>query len=200
LDKRIKPDEKYFTKCILVLASVTALMIMAAAAVNLIIHIADGNRMAIPVIWIADISLTVLVWIISLPLIRLWIRNLGYVINNDRITIYKGILTKKEQNIPFRAITDFALSRTIFDRLLGIGSVMVQTAGQSQASGGYEGNLAGLAEYEELYSDLREKLEKSSAGMTTTEPDAERSGAVLEEILGELRKISRNLEKGEPDR
>lgn len=200
MDKRIKPDEKYFTKCILVLASVTALMILAAAAVNLIIHIADGDRTAIPVIWIADISLTVLVWIIALPLIRLWIRNLGYVINNDRITIYKGILTKKEQNIPFRAITDFALSRTIFDRLLGIGSVMVQTAGQSQASGGYEGNLAGLAEYEELYADLREKLEKSSAGMATTEPDAERSGAVLEEILGELRKISRSLEKGEPNR
>jgi uncharacterized membrane protein YdbT with pleckstrin-like domain len=196
MDKRIKPDEKYFTRCIMVLTTVTAIIIVAAAIITLIIHLAGGNPLAIPIIWIVDVSAIVLIWIISLPLIRLWIKNLSYVINDDRITIYKGILTKKEQNIPFRAVTDFALNRGLYDRMLGIGSVLVQTAGQSQTASGYEGYLAGLLDYQTLYDDLREKLRKiHSSGATSVEPDAEKSGAVLEEILGELRKISRSLEK-----
>ncbi|MBD3178447.1 MAG: PH domain-containing protein, partial [Candidatus Latescibacteria bacterium] len=191
MDKRIKPDEKYFTKCIMVLTTVTAIIIVAAAIITLIIHLAGGNPLAIPIIWIVAVSAIVLIWIISLPLIRLWIKNLSYVINDDRITIYKGILTKKEQNIPFRAVTDFALNRGLYDRMLGIGSVLVQTAGQSQTASGYEGYLAGLLDYQTLYDDLREKLRKiHSSGATSVEPDAEKSGAVLEEILGELRKIS----------
>jgi len=199
MEKKIRPDRKYFIKSIMVWATITAAIILAAGLIHLIVHLAAGDPAAPPVVWIVAISLTLLLWAAGLPLNRLWISNLSYVITDDRVIVYKGILTKKQQNIPFRAITDFALSRSVYDRILRIGSVLIQTAGQSQAASGYEGSLCGLLNYESLYSDLKDKLRETAASSAraTMEPDAEKSGAVLEEILGELRKISRSLDKGD---
>ena len=90
----------------------------------------------------------------------LWIKNLAYVIEEDRITVHKGILTKIQQNIPYRAITDFMLHRSLHDRFLGIGAIRIQTAGQTQTMTGYEGQLAGLVQWNDLLQQLREKVKK----------------------------------------
>tara|TARA_Y100000780_G_C13326807_1_gene279879 strand:+ start:48 stop:458 length:411 start_codon:yes stop_codon:yes gene_type:complete len=135
-------------------------------------------------------------WIVFLPLIHLWIKNLSYFIRDDRITIQSGILTKKEKNIPYRSITDFVLVRGPFDRILGIGTIKVQTAGQSAE--GYEGNLSGLLDYKPLHADLREKLKflhPISESATTSEPIKQTNDSVLIQILEELKEIRKNTEK-----
>ena len=137
-------------------------------------------------------------WIISYPLIKLWIKNLSYIIREERVTIHKGILTKTQQNIPYRSVTDFILERSLFDRILGIGSIKIQTAGQSQSPTGYEGNLEGFLEYEKLHTQLREKiglLHPISESLTTKEPDTKSTGQLLEQILVELNAIRKNTEK-----
>ena len=57
-------------------------------------------------------------------------------------------MTKIQQNIPYRAITDYILHRSIYDRMLGLASIRIQTAGQIQTPTGYEGNLAGLPNWD----------------------------------------------------
>ena len=150
----------------------------------------------ITVIWLIGLGLISVMWIVSLPLIHLWIKNLSYFIRDDRITIQSGILTKKEKNIPYRSITDFVLVRGPFDRILGIGTIKVQTAGQSAE--GYEGNLSGLLDYEPLHTDLREKLKflhPISESATTSEPIKQTNDSVLIQILEELKEIRKNTEK-----
>ena len=135
------------------------------------------------IIWIIA---QVIIWAISIPIIKLWIKNLAYVIQDDRVTIHKGILTKTQQNIPYRSVTDFALKRTIYDRLLGLGSINIQ------------GSLIGLIDYENLHSELKEKLKKLhpvSESTTTSEPVRKTDESVLIQMLEELKKIRRNLEK-----
>ena len=147
------------------------------------------------IIWIIA---QVIIWAISIPIIKLWIKNLAYVIQDDRVTIHKGILTKTQQNIPYRSVTDFSLKRTIYDRLLGLGSINIQTAGQSKSASGYEGSLIGLIDYENLHSELKEKLKKLhpvSESTTTSEPVRKSDESVLTHMLEELKKIRRNLEK-----
>jgi uncharacterized membrane protein YdbT with pleckstrin-like domain len=137
-------------------------------------------------------------WAISVPIIKLWIKNLEYVIRNDRITIHKGILTKTQQNIPYRSVTDFALQRTLFDRYLGIGSINIQTAGQSQSPTGYEGSLVGLINYDALHGRLKEKLKMLhpiSEATTVAEPIISSNENVLNEILSELKQIHQKLSK-----
>ncbi len=193
----IKPDKKYYTAQLLILSILSSLIIIGAIVINLIIYYEEGpDSEGITVIWLICLGIMSSMWIVSLPIIHLWIKNLSYFIRDDRITIQSGILTKKEKNIPYRSITDFVLVRGPFDRILGIGTIKVQTAGQSAE--GYEGNLSGLLDYGPLHSDLREKLKflhPISESATTSEPIKQNDDSVLIQILEELKEIRKNTEK-----
>ena len=194
----IKPDRKYFTKCVWIILTISGITILSIAIIHLVINLTGGNQDAVNIIWIIGVGAILLMWIISYPIAHFWIKNLKYIIREDRVTINKGILTKTQQNIPFRSVTDFALKRTIYDRILGIGSIKIQTAGQSQSPSGYEGSLSGLLDYEKLHADLKEKikfLHPISESITTREPDKKFDDNVFEQILIELKEIRRNIEK-----
>ena len=197
MENMIKPDKKYYTAQLLILSILSSIIIIGAIVINLIIYHEEGpDSEGIIVIWLICLCLISIMWIVFLPLIHLWIKNLSYFIRDDRITIQSGILTKKEKNIPYRSITDFVLVRGPFDRMLGIGTIKVQTAGQSAE--GYEGNLSGLLDYEPLHADLREKLKflhPISESATTSEPIKQTNDSVLIQILEELKEIRKNTEK-----
>ena len=197
IENVIKPDKKYYTAQLLILSILSRIIIIGSIVINLFIYHEEGpDSEGIIVIWLICLGLISAMWIVSLPLIHLWIKNLSYFIRDDRITIQSGILTKKEKNIPYRSITDFVLVRGPFDRILGIGTIKVQTAGQSAE--GYEGNLSGLLDYEPLHADLREKLKflhPISESATTSEPIKQTNDSVLIQILEELKEIRKNTEK-----
>ncbi|OPX33911.1 hypothetical protein B1H10_04785 [candidate division KSB1 bacterium 4484_188] len=105
----------------------------------------------------------------------------------DRITIHKGILTKVQQNIPYRSITDFILHRSLYDRFLGLASIRVQTAGQSTTATGYEGNVAGLLNWEPLIQDLRGRVKSvlTHLPMEDTLQNILEEVRVLRKLVGE---------------
>ena len=195
----IKPDKKYYIAQLLVLSVLSSFIIIGAVILNVIIYLEEGlDSEAIMIVWLLCLGLISIMWIVSFPLIHLWIKNLSYFIHDDRITIQSGIITKKEQNIPYRSITDFVLTRGLFDRLLDIGTIKIQTAGQSTSATGYEGSLSGLLDYEPIHTDLREKLKSLhpiSESITTSESVKQSDDSVLVQILEELKEIRRNTEK-----
>ena len=132
MENAIKPDKKYYTAQLLILSVLSSFILIGAVVINVLIYLKEGpDSEGITVIWLICLCLISIMWIVFLPLIHFWIKNLSYFIRDDRITIQSGILTKKEKNIPYRSITDFVLVRGPFDRILGIGTIKVQTAGQS---------------------------------------------------------------------
>ena len=197
MEKTLKPDRKFLTKGNLIFLTITAAFAICFAIVHLIIALTSGDREAISIIWIVAGSAIIAMWLFGWPLMYIWIKNLEYTIHDDRVSIHKGILTKTRQNIPFRAITDFALVRTLYDRALGIGSIKVQTAGKHISSGSmYEGNLAGLLEHDQLHAELREKvksLHPASGPLATSDADAKPDDDIMHKILKELQSINRNL-------
>jgi len=198
MEDSIKPDPRYITKCVWIHLTVSLSLLITAAVIHLIIALAGGQISAAVIIWLICSGLVILIWIISYPITLLWIKNLSYSILEDRVSINKGILTKIQQNIPFRSITDFALERTIFDRLLQIGSIKIQTAGQSHSPTGYEGKLAGLIDYKNLHGGLKEKikhLHPISGSLTTAEPAEKKEDMLLRLILSELKEIRNLLQK-----
>ena len=118
MEETIKPDKKLFTKTVWVLLTVSAFILVGVSIVHTIIYIADGDQNAPKVIWIIAVIANLVMWLIVYPIAILWIRNLSYLIQEDRVTIHKGILTKTHQNIPYRSVTDFILRRTLYDRIL----------------------------------------------------------------------------------
>lgn len=197
MEKSIKPDKKYYTKGIWVLLTITGIVIILAGILTLIFYLTGTDSEAIPLTWAIAAGIILVKWIITLPIVFYWIKNLTYVIYDDRVSIHKGIITKTVQNIPFRAITDFALVRTLYDRILDIGSIKIQTAGKStQSPSQYEGSLSGLLDYETLHSELRAKigsLHPVAESVTTVETGKMPGNKLLEEILNELKEIRREL-------
>lgn len=194
----IRPDKKLITKSWLTLITISifimifALLMLVIPALNSDVDFTEFSFY----MWRVVIGLLLLTWIITAPIVILWIKNLSYIIEDDKIVIKKGILTKIKQNIPFRMITDFMLERTLYDRWLGIGSIKIQTAGQTQNATGYEGKLAGLINWNELYEKLRLDLTEARSSTKEISKSPKVNEGVLENILIELKKISNILEKG----
>jgi len=199
----IKPHKKLLTKHFLGLLTISIVIIIAGIIFQVFIPLEEGETSGdvAVILWPITLGIIVLMWAISAPLIVLWIKNLTYFIEEERITIYKGILSKVQQNIPYRAITDFQLHRSLYDRFLGIGSIRIQTAGQTQTATGYEGQFSGLINWEDLHHELRGKL-KTLHPLSEPVTVAEKAMPVshedkLQQIVDELKAIRKALEKKE---
>jgi uncharacterized membrane protein YdbT with pleckstrin-like domain len=196
----IKPDKKLLTKQWLVLLTISVFLVFIAIALQFLIPLEEGvtsSQVAI-ILWPITIGIILLLWAISAPIITLWIKNLTYYIEDDRITIFKGILTKQQQNIPYRAITDYILHRSLYARFLNIGAIRIQTAGQSRTATGYEGQLSGLVQWEDLHQQLRSKLKIlhpiAEATAVAESVSVLSSDDKLQQILEELKAIRKVLE------
>ena len=195
----IRPDKKLITKSWLTLITISILIVLFACALHMIPALKgdiDFTEFSF-YLWIVVLITILLMWIISAPIMLLWIKNLSYFIEDDKIVIKKGIITKIKQNIPFRMVTDFMLERTLYDRWLGIGSIKIQTAGQTQNATGYEGKLAGLINWDELHEKLRSDLTEARSSTKEIPESPEVDKEALENILIELKKISGILEERE---
>lgn len=193
----LQPDPKYYTKFIWTMLVISIIILLCTGVIHLTIFLVSNDLFGIKLTWWIGLSSLIIMWIISYPIGILWIKNLSYTIEKDRVTINKGILTKTQQNIPHRTVTDFALQRTLFDRILGIGSVQIQTAGQSANGTGYEGILAGLTDYESIHGQLRDLIKeqhpkKSEHEIATAEYTS--NDNILNNVLTELVKIRKILE------
>ena len=194
----IIPDQKLKIKNYLIFGTVTLFLLLIAIILQFTIPLGrhvNHSDVAI-IVWPVLLGLVIILFLFGGIISKLWIDNLEYVINNERITIKKGILTKIEQNIPFRAVTDFQLHRSLFDRLLNIGSLRIQTAGQSSSPTGYEGNLAGLREWQNLLEELRARVKEFRE---RHEDESDQAGIKqdkdnVEQILAEVTKIRKLLE------
>ena len=148
-------------------------------------------------VWPWVVGALVCLWVLAPGLTYLWILNLKYSIEDERLVIQKGILTKKSVSIPYSAVTDFTLSRSLYERWIGIGTLLIQTAGQSAQAGGHEGKLEGLIEFDSIHASLQAKIRTYRGARLDKKPQPEDStqsdSEILNSILEEVKRIGRKL-------
>jgi len=189
----VSPDRRWLTKQYLVLGTIILLLAMVSGITHVLVAAfaeVDDMQLFTVILWGVAGGMAALMLIISVPAVILWFHRLEYVVEDDKIIIRKGILTKIQQNIPMAMVTDFRLRRTLYDRFLGIGSIQIQTAGQSTTATGYEGKLAGLLAWSELHEDLRRRIKRRGGD----EPAGLDDSGDVRLILEELREIRHVLE------
>ncbi len=195
----IKPNKNLFTKQLYVLLTISFLVLLVAAILQITIPLdpkVSASDVA-AILWPVLFGVIFLLWLIAVPIIKLWITNLSYYIDEVRITIHKGILSKIKQNVPYRAITDFQLHRSLYDRFLGIASIKLQTAGQSPTATGFEAKLSGLIDWDDLLEKLRASVKRLYPSLVTQETNESIANDkdLLEKILEELKGIRNALER-----
>ncbi|HSU73887.1 MAG TPA: PH domain-containing protein [Terrabacter sp.] len=104
-------------------------LLLAAACVGIAVVTPDdqtGNRIQ----WIAVAVLVVIaVPAVVVPYLR-W-RTTHYVVTSHRVMVRRGILTKTGKDITLSKITDVSFEQTVLDRLIGSGSLHLESAGDS---------------------------------------------------------------------
>jgi membrane protein YdbS with pleckstrin-like domain len=155
-----------------------------------------------------------LIWLIpSLLFTPYYYRSIEYSVKAEsgetmpEIYVKKGIVTVTRKHVPFRAITNISSNIGPFDRLFGIGSVHIETAGFSGSSQtGPEEKIEGIVFHEEVRDFILKELRKFRTpfvmGTEVVRPEEEpvpRGPGLDDEMLITLREIRDLLaNKGDP--
>jgi len=108
-------------------------------------------------------------WLPAMIGIPLYIRNIEYSVISKagttmpEIYVKKGLLNITRKHVPFRTITNIASRAGPLDRILGIGTVEIQTAGYSGGAGGQTGpeeKLEGITFFEEVRDFILQELRR----------------------------------------
>jgi uncharacterized membrane protein YdbT with pleckstrin-like domain len=75
---------------------------------------------------LAVVALVLIVWFTVAPLLR-W-RYTHFIVTNRRVLVREGVLTRNGFEIPMNRITSVHFRQTVFERLLGCGTLSVESA------------------------------------------------------------------------
>jgi len=151
-----------------------------------------------------------LIWLIpEMIWIPYYFRSIEYSVKAEsgetmpEVYVKKGVFTITRKHVPFRTITNLSSRAGPFDRMFGIGSVHIETAGYSGSKQtGPEEKLEGIVFYEEVRDFILNELRKFRApyvmGTEVVSPVEEpvpRMEGLDDEILITLREIRDLLRK-----
>ena len=129
-------------------------------------------------------------------------QNFTFEFTDRDIVIREGVLTRETTVIPYGRIQDIRTVRTLFERLLHIATLEIETAGSAKAAS--QTLIPGIADKDKLIGEIMQRVErvKSGDGLALGEELAVRAAqrqdpieATLLEILKELKTISFKLDK-----
>lgn len=144
------------------------------------------------------IAVLLLGWIVVavIPAVRWWFTQ--FVLTNERLVLRKGIIARSGVEIPLEVINDVIFSQTVFERMLGFGDLLIESAGemgQSRFSNipnpdDFQGGLyraredrARALSMNQAPSDTLETLARLHAdGVLTDEEFASKKAKLLDEI------------------
>ena len=87
-----------------------------------------GKAAAIERLALAVVAIVLLMWWLMLPILA-W-RTTVYQVTTRRMRLRDGILTRNGRDNPLSRITDVSFRKGVLDRLLGCGTLVVESAGE----------------------------------------------------------------------
>jgi membrane protein YdbS with pleckstrin-like domain len=127
-----------------------------------------------------------------------------YELLDDEIVVHSGWLTQNVRHVPYRMVTNIEIRRGLLDRIFGMGTLNIETAGNSDPNSRAEARLLGLEDVDTVYEEVaaclrafdeaqqRQPWERNRRPVTEA-VDAEED--VLQAILGELKVINSKLKE-----
>ncbi|GMR02823.1 MAG: hypothetical protein BMS9Abin20_1174 [Acidimicrobiia bacterium] len=139
---------------------------------------------AIWFVWLA-IVVAAATYLVIRPLVNWWFTR--YVLTTERLITRFGLIAQSGVEIPLERITNVNFSQSVFERLLGAGDLLIESAGMSGQS--KFSNIPRPDEFQTLLYKVRERrtIELSGRGDVVSEsmPDAADSIRRLAELLDE---------------
>lgn len=107
---------------------VTLAVVIVAIALVAEVLIPWGGAAPIGPVVLGAVAIIGLMWFLTIPLLR-W-RTTMYELTTRRLRMRSGILARKGKDIPLNRVTDVSFERTFVDRVLGSGTLVVESPGE----------------------------------------------------------------------
>lgn len=91
-------------------------------------NMGKGTGRTILVVALVVVALALLCWLTFAPAIR-W-RTTHYVFTTHRVLIRRGVFTHTGRDISLQRINDVGFSQTLWDRIVGAGTLTIESAGE----------------------------------------------------------------------
>jgi uncharacterized membrane protein YdbT with pleckstrin-like domain len=104
---------------------VVTLLAIVAEIVVLSMNLHGNARVAdIP---LAAVAVAAIIWLIAA-----WLRwtNTQFIVTSDRLISRTGVLAKRGREIPLDRLNDISFHQSIFERIIGSGDLMIESAGE----------------------------------------------------------------------
>lgn len=110
------------------LVPVVVLLVVAGAA-GYLTSVPDGAHAGVwrLVIWV--VALLVLLRLVLVPFLRWWTTT--YTFTDRRLITRSGILSRRGHDVPLNRISDISYDKSLLDRLLGCGTLVVSDASET---------------------------------------------------------------------
>jgi uncharacterized membrane protein YdbT with pleckstrin-like domain len=105
-----------------------AVLVVIGLSVALVGAPARGAGRTI-VVWGAVIVAALLLVVYALPRVIAWATSI-FVVTTDRIIHRRGLIAKSSMEIPLEAINDVRFEQSVFERMIGAGSLVIESAGE----------------------------------------------------------------------
>ncbi len=141
--------------------------------------------------------------VIAVSITLYWIpkfhSSLTYILEDDKITITKGVWWRTKSFVPYNRITNVNIYQGPISRYFGLGKLSIQTAGFSGTSSSgaktAEATIFGIKNFEEIKDVVMEFVKGFEPQAVEAEAEAKPAKDINQQILAELRQIRKALEK-----
>jgi len=125
--------------------------------------------------------------------VQLTYQRFTYELGEKDIIVREGVITRKTTVIPYSRIQDISSERTFMERMLGLATLEIETAGSSRIAS--ETPLPGIANKDEVIQEIMSMVEKNKGADGKLGADGQPAmGSVMGEVLKELKTISSKLD------
>jgi uncharacterized membrane protein YdbT with pleckstrin-like domain len=107
---------------------IAAAFVVVAALLVAEVLIPYGKAANMERLAVAVVAIALLMWWLMYPLLR-W-RTTRYELTTRRMRIRDGIIARNGRDIPLSRVTDVSFRKGLLDRLLGCGTLVVESAGE----------------------------------------------------------------------
>ncbi|MFO7743249.1 MAG: PH domain-containing protein [Anaerolineae bacterium] len=190
----VEPSRNYLTKAYVTIAIIALAIVLCGLLIGGLISL--GEETGVEALWWSlrvTLGLNVLWGVPAVLLMGPYYRSLRYEIHEDQVIMHVGVITRSVKYVPFRTVTNMAVKRDPLDRLFGIGSLQIQTAGISGSTQA-EQHLVGLEDPQAAYDLAVKALRRFRGSMSPTAADVDEED-LLRAILDEVRAMRESLER-----
>ena len=141
---------------------VSVAVLIVAATLVAEVMIPWGATTPLGPLVLAGVAIVLLMWWLTVPLLR-W-RTTTYELTSRRLRMRSGIIAREGKDIPLSRVTDVSFQTSILDRILGSGTLVVESPGEHG-----QVRLTEIPHVEHLQSTLFQLVEEERVRATTPE-------------------------------